>query len=171
MTAPVPGRGSRHRGGSVCRYVSPVSPFGRPSVTLQVYGTPKPKGSMRHVGHGRLVEQIDNADWRADVKGEALRLLTGNGLPVPLFPDGPVEVTVFLFVPKPKSAPKRRRTWPVTRSSGDVDKHLRLILDALTGITFADDSQVVHAAISKEYHPEVGATITVYRPLDWPGES
>lgn len=45
------------------------------------------------------------------------------------------------------SAPKR----PISRSTGDLDKLVRAVLDALTGIAFADDSEVVKIRTSKRY--------------------
>lgn len=119
------------------------------SLGFLVTGVPKPKGSLRHVGHGRMVEQIDNRPWRDAVTWHAANMLRRLGQDTFT---GPVEVTVNLAIPKPKSAPKTRRTWPITRSSGDVDKHLRLILDALVdAAVLHDDSQVVHATVSKAY--------------------
>ena len=123
-----------------------------------VLGRPRPKGSMRHVGHGRMVEQVDNADWRVDVKAAAAAAITDHGLARPVF-SGPVGVHIALAVPRPKSAPKTRRIWPVTRSSGDVDKHARLILDALTDVgVWADDAQVVHLVVYKDYADPATAT-------------
>jgi len=56
----------------------------------------------------------------------------------------------FCFV-QPPSAP--RRAYPHTRSSGDLDKLQRAVLDALTGVVYQDDSQVVRVTASKIYRP------------------
>ncbi|RZU30472.1 endodeoxyribonuclease RusA [Blastococcus saxobsidens] len=64
--------------------------------------------------------------------------------------EGPVSVAVVFTFDRPKSAPKSRRVWPVTRSSGDVDKLLRAVLDALVDAgVMRDDSQVVRLTASK----------------------
>lgn len=56
---------------------------------------------------------------------------------------------VFTF-DRPKSAPKSRRVWPVTRSSGDLDKLCRAVFDALVDAgVMRDDSQVVRLTTSK----------------------
>ena len=44
---------------------------------IDVIGRPRPKGSMRHVGQGRMVEQVDNRDWRAMVTATARANLHG----------------------------------------------------------------------------------------------
>ncbi|MDP5184783.1 RusA family crossover junction endodeoxyribonuclease [Blastococcus sp. BMG 814] len=64
--------------------------------------------------------------------------------------EGPVSVSVVFTFDPPKSAPKSRRCWPVTRSSGDLDKLCRAVFDALTDAgVWRDDSQVVRLAASK----------------------
>lgn len=50
---------------------------------------------------------------------------------------------------------------PVTRGAGDLDKLSRAVLDALTGIAYVDDSQVVDLRARKRYAIDAGATIEV----------
>lgn len=120
------------------------------TIAIVAYGQPKPKGSLRHVGNGRMVEQLVGAKpWREAIKFAALAkrpecMITG-----------PVMVWAWITVAKPASAPKRRRTWPITRSSGDIDKHARNILDALVDAAIMrDDSQVVELRMIKTYPDE-----------------
>jgi Holliday junction resolvase RusA-like endonuclease len=137
-----------------------------------VLGVPKAKGSMKHVGHGRMIEQLAGSKpWREAVKWAALEAIAareGTGEPFATL-SGPVVVDVVFSFAKPKSAPKTRRIWPTTRSSGDVDKLLRNVLDALVdAAVMGDDSQVVRAVPEKAFvgeHPAAlnvpGATIVV----------
>jgi Holliday junction resolvase RusA-like endonuclease len=70
----------------------------------------------------------------------------------------PCRVKVEFWLPRPKTV---KRAWPTAK--GDLDKHLRSIGDALTGVLFVDDGQVVVWEAVKRYcdnHP-VGAVITV----------
>lgn len=136
-----------------------------------VHGVPKPKGSMRHVGRGRMIEQLAGSKpWREAVKWAALEAVAAAGWTTLT---GPVQVDVVFSFAKPKSAPKGRRTWPITRSTGDIDKLLRNCLDALVDAgVLRDDSQVVKTVPEKGYcgeHPAgldvPGARVTV-RPLD-----
>ncbi len=64
---------------------------------------------------------------------------------------GPIRIDLHFGLPKPKSAPKRRRVWPDRRP--DLDKLTRAVLDALTHIVFSDDSQIVELSASKDYGP------------------
>lgn len=130
------------------------------TLTFRVTGTPAPKGSLRHVGNGRLVEQVKgSAPWRKAVAAAASDAADVYDV---LTLTGPVEVCVDVVVARPRSA--LRRVWPITRSSGDIDKHARNILDALVDAgVIRDDSQVVSLNVSKTYGDDgrAGAYIRV----------
>src|SRR5881392_2089938 len=98
---------------------------------LFIPGTPAPQGSKRHIGHGRMLESSAAVGpWRERVA------LAVHQQGWPLLA-GPVAVDLTFVMPRPKSAPKRS-TPPAIRRP-DLDKLERAILDALTGIAFADD--------------------------------
>jgi crossover junction endodeoxyribonuclease RusA len=107
-------------------------------------GKPYVREKSSGAAHMRFV------DWRQAVRSEAQRAIEQKGNDSGLF-EGPVSVECRFSLPKPASAPKTRRTWPLGARSGDVDKLARLVLDALTGIVFADDSHVVDLHVSKDY--------------------
>jgi Holliday junction resolvase RusA-like endonuclease len=123
------------------------------NVSFTVRGVPVPQGSKRALVHrstGRavVIEQGGqrHKDWRADVKYQAHIAMND-------WEDiltGPVGVSICFTMPKPKSAPKTRRTWPDKRP--DLDKLVRTILDAITGEVIADDAQVI-GAIPTEAFP------------------
>lgn len=133
----------------------------RPTPILDVFvaGTPKPKGSLRHVGKGRMVEQLAGSPtWRGTVREVAHGAArccadpTCGHLKAGYPNTGGVEVRAVLFFAKPKSAPKTRDILPVTRSTGDIDKHARNLLDALVDAgVLRDDSQVIDLTVSKRY--------------------
>ncbi|HEY9474350.1 MAG TPA: RusA family crossover junction endodeoxyribonuclease [Mycobacteriales bacterium] len=141
----------------------------RPGLVIIVRGQPKPKGSLRHIGHGRMKEEVKGSPaWRLAVKDAAVTAAEDAGLTEPLVCPLAVEATITVL--KPQSAPKRRETWPITRSSGDIDKHARNLLDALADAgVMRDDSQVIDLHIRKCYpgqHPDAldvrGAVIYLY---------
>lgn len=138
-----------------------------------VYGHPAPQGSKKFVGlaksgRGILVESSKKVrPWRQDVKGIALEVRAG-AAPI----DGPVRVRMIFTLPKPKSAPKRRRIWAMRLP--DLSKLARSTEDALTeaGI-WADDARVVEyerlAKVFPNEDPEAlespGVRITI-EPLE-----
>lgn len=112
------------------------------AIVIQVYGTPAPQGSKKFVGmvggHGMMVESSKKVKpWRQDVKAAALSVR--NGAP-PL--EGPVIARMVFTLPKPASAPKRKRTYPDKKP--DLSKLVRSTEDALTdaGI-WRDDARVI----------------------------
>lgn len=137
-------------------------------IMISVNGVPKTKGSMRYVG-GRMIEgNRGSKDWRALVSDAAFRAIGGNGDSVPDgYPVSGVSLhldATFRFA-RPKS---RRRGEPITRSSGDLDKLLRNVLDALQDAgVIGDDSQVTSCTASKRYvdgSTLPGATIIITTP-------
>lgn len=69
---------------------------------------------------------------------------------------GEVEIDVKLFFGIPKSISKKKRKLmedgqirPTKKP--DIDNCLKIITDALNGLAYKDDSQIVHATVSKFY--------------------
>ena len=148
-------------------------------LTIVVHGRPAPQGSKKYAGHRRnsasgrisavLVEQSKRVKpWRALVTQATRLALTDSLIREAL--DGPLEAEVIFTVRKPASAPKRRRTWPTTRDSGDLDKLLRSTFDGIAdGQAVADDSRIIRVTATKAFpgeHPEAltepGAIIRLY---------
>ncbi|MDX5526134.1 RusA family crossover junction endodeoxyribonuclease [Streptomyces sp. DE06-01C] len=149
-------------------------------LTIVVHGRPAPQGSKRYAGHrlnsasGRmsavLVEQSKRVKpWRALVTAATQQVIaTGGARYAPL--DGPLAADITFTVLKPTSAPKRRRTWPTTRHSGDLDKLLRSTFDGIAdGNGVVDDSRIIRVTATKTFpheHPEAldqpGAIIRLY---------
>ncbi|WP_051777672.1 RusA family crossover junction endodeoxyribonuclease [Streptomyces violaceorubidus] len=148
-------------------------------LTIVVNGRPAPQGSKAYKGHrtnaatGRrsavLVEQSKRVKpWRALVTRAAMDSMLDTGRTEPL--DGPLEADIVFTVLKPASAPKRRRTWPTTRHSGDVDKLIRSTFDGIAdGQAVVDDSRIIAITARKTFpgeHPEAldqpGAIIRLY---------
>ncbi|MFF1298210.1 MULTISPECIES: RusA family crossover junction endodeoxyribonuclease [unclassified Streptomyces] len=155
---------------------------------IVVYGTPAGQGQISFLGKGRGARHTNEKwlkPWRRAVI-QAARDATGahgytdwNGICLTcrvdkkqhgLHANVPTRVDITVTVPKPKTAPKRRRTWPITRYSTDIDHHARAVLDSLSesGV-IKDDSQIVDLGIRKVYPgehpdalPEPGAIIRLY---------
>lgn len=140
-------------------------------VHIRVNGRPAPQGSKRHVGNGRMIEMSKAVGpWREAVRAETrseMWILGRVGKPL----DGPVEVTILFWLPRPRSHYGTGRNQHQVKSTAprrpagrpDVDKLARAVLDGLTmGGAFADDSQVVTLTAQKRYvgsDAAVGCTI------------
>lgn len=121
------------------------------------HGKPATQGSIRSLGAGRPSVHANAKTlkpWRQTIASAAADAMTGWARL-----EGPVHVDVVFAFDLPSSAPKRRRIWPITRSSGDVDKLARALLDALqdSGV-LKDDAQVVRLVAEKTWtgeHPQL----------------
>lgn len=140
-----------------------------PKFSFTAHGVPQPKGSTksfvikRKDGKLGTATTSDNAKLRpwADTIGYVAREMVAH----PTLE--PVCVEINFWLPRPKghfgkkgllpSAPLEHTRLP------DIDKLIRGVLDALTHIVWADDSQVVSVVAGKHYCTETGpgADITV----------
>ncbi len=115
-----------------------------------ILGRPEPQGSTSSfIRNGKIATTSANKKLKPWRKTLSDAVFVESGC-VPYLGAGlePVTVTVDFFFQKPLRAPKRRRHHTV---KPDVDKLLRAVLDALTGIVYRDDAQVVDARGRKHY--------------------
>ena len=115
-----------------------------------VPGVPAPGGSKRHIGGGRIVEDCKRTKgWRACV---ALAAMQAGWRPL----EGPLSMSVVFWMPRPKGHYRKDGTlkpsapaYPTTKP--DTTKLMRSTEDALKGICWRDDAQVVEQSASKMY--------------------
>lgn len=120
-----------------------------------VYGQAEPKGSARAFvpkGWSRAVVTSANPSlkaWEQTVRDRLQRVMaeTPREILDALF-DAPVLVSLEFHLPRPKSLPKRVT---LHTKKPDVDKLARGTVDALNGVLFKDDSQVVEVRARKVY--------------------
>lgn len=134
------------------------------AITFSVIGRPAAQGSKRYLGNGVMVESSRYVHpWRADVKMAAM-----GATPLHWDKEASFSLTItFLFV-RPKGHHGSKGLKPSAPAApsgrvGDLDKLLRSTLDAMTGIVFADDCQVVTLYAAKRYAlpgEQPGALIT-----------
>jgi crossover junction endodeoxyribonuclease RusA len=129
-------------------------------VQFWVPGVPAPQGSKKHVGRGIMIESSKAlGPWRERVAMFAHQAMKQAGF-TPF--TGAVTLRSDFVLPRPKSAPKLK-VLPATKRP-DADKILRAIGDSLTGICYADDSQIVDIRGTKRvalFGEEPGCQITV----------
>jgi Holliday junction resolvase RusA-like endonuclease len=129
--------------------------------TLTVYGRAQPAGSKRaffNKASGKAIV-VDDAKgsrpWKQEVAGAALDACAGE----PILLDGPLVLVARFFLQRPKGHYRTGRNAHLLRDSApgypaskpDTTKLLRAVEDALTGVVWRDDAQVVYQVASKHY--------------------
>lgn len=138
-------------------------------ISFFVAGIPVPKGSAKafmRKGMKHPVVIQDNADkqkpWASAI-GYAAQQLGASMI------SGPVELIVDFIMPRPlghfgtgKNASNLKLSAPMHHvSKPDLDKLVRCVKDALTGVVWKDDSQVSVVRASKVYGETAGVGITI----------
>lgn len=128
-----------------------------------VAGQPVPQGSARAFvidGKAHITSTSGRAlkDWRTAIQFVAQQHFTS-------LLAGPVGVECEFVLPRPKSTPRREaRPWRTAKP--DLDKALRAVFDALTGVAYADDAQVVNVTARKvtaAVDEQMGVRVRVWR--------
>lgn len=156
---------------------------------ITVPGQPKPKGSLRCVGRPGQGHQLieDNkaaGPWRREVVG----WLKKHGADHAAIKGQPLGAEISFTVPRPKSHYRTHRNpatgvvehtttikpsyadaWPVNRGTYDVDKLLRLILDALQDAALMPDDAAVCDVTTRKRFPSLDGEIDPFDRLPWPG--
>lgn len=139
-------------------------------IEFDVPGMPIPKGSakafMRKGARFPTVIQ-DNAakqkPWASMIGLCAAQEMARTGTKLST---GAMSITVSFAMPRPKCHMNSKGNvrpnapyHPVTKP--DIDKLLRCVFDALTGIVWRDDSQVIQTVTTKQYGFNIGAKIRI----------
>ena len=121
-------------------------------ISFSCDGTPVPQGSMKVInGHILHSQGSALAVWRSTV---ALSARFAGAKPV----EGGVGSEISFRVKRPKTV---KRDYPTV--APDLDKYIRGVLDALTGIAYQDDSQVIDIKAEKVYSDTPGADIKIFQ--------
>lgn len=131
-------------------------------IQFTAYVKPEPQGSAKaFVIAGKARVTSDNTKlkpFRSEVTRCAMLACRDNGVSLPYAEKHrPVEVRLQFSLRRPESLP-RRHIMPARKP--DLDKLVRATLDALTGVLFHDDGQVVMVSATKVYSPIEGVEVT-----------
>jgi Holliday junction resolvase RusA-like endonuclease len=149
-----------------------------PSITFWIHGTPRPAGSKKGFpirrANGKIGVVIsdqtgDNGKiWRNDIR-EAYRqaLIESKLHPTgTLFGENAVVLGLAFYLPRPKKDYRSNGelkpnapVWPLR--DPDCTKLTRAIEDALNGVAWDDDNQVVRQHVSKDWARHAGAMISI----------
>jgi Holliday junction resolvase RusA-like endonuclease len=140
------------------------------ALEVVVHGRPVAQGSLvRNPGRG---VRPDNAKallpWRNAVSSAAYEAMGDRPILV-----GPVRLEVAFTFARPRGHYGTGRNARALRASApaapttnpDLDKLVRAVCDALTGVVFRDDSQVVEVEATKRYgEPAMRAYVSEWQP-------
>ena len=131
--------------------------------SMVIEGEAVPQGRPRITtagGFPRAYDPPKSRAYKAEVRAEGERF----GPPVPL--DGPVELVIVVYRGTPKSWSKRKTSAalagelkPTTKP--DLTNLVKGIEDALNGVWYVDDSQIIEEHIYKAYSDRPRAEITM----------
>lgn len=134
-------------------------------LSVRVYGDPVAQGRPRArafqvAGKTRVSVYDPNTsrDWKRTVQSQVIAARIGPPS------ENPLRVHLRFFLRRPKSLAKRVRQH-IKRP--DCDNLAKAVKDAMKGITYLDDSQVVVLLVTKEYGPEPGVDIQVSVAAPW----
>lgn len=129
-----------------------------------VDGEPVPKLRHRTTKGGHSYTPQKTATYEEIIKQEALltySCIMGFGVAIPCR----VEIKIYRAIPKSfskKRAESAEAGGIFPTSKPDVDNYAKLILDALNGIIYKDDSQVVQLSVEKWYSYNPRAEVNIY---------
>jgi crossover junction endodeoxyribonuclease RusA len=137
-------------------------------VKFFVPGRPRPQGSMKFVKSKKTGKSVPITNqkleaWRADIKHFAIETVGDR------MTRGGCSVTMIFLFARPKSHYYHRKSGDVLRDDApermlktpDIDKLIRAVLDALTGVVFTDDCEVDTIGAVKKWGAREGIEITV----------
>lgn len=122
---------------------------------IEVPGKPVGKGRPRSVFKGKHAGRIytpnETEQYEKQIAWEARAVWRGRELLT-----GPVSLVVTAFVPIPKEWSKKKRTKAISGAlrpltKPDWDNYGKVVSDALNGVIYADDKQVVDGRAIKFY--------------------
>ncbi len=140
-----------------------MNPF---SVSFTVPGVAVPKGRpkfARRCQHMTTYTPEKTASFENLVKSRSDDAMKGKGL---IMTNAPVQAVINIYLPIPKSWPKKFKEMALNGQVGvtkkpDMDNVVKALFDAMNGIVFKDDSQVVFAMVRKTYATTPYTEITI----------
>lgn len=123
-------------------------------ISFFVHGLPQRHRRRAVLRRGTIASYQDkaSADWKQTVLLQALP----HKPPVPS--EAPLSVALDFYLVRPKSLPKRVRAH--TRKP-DAENLLKNSLDALTGVVWRDDAQIIRLVVTKQYGDVPGLRVAV----------
>lgn len=129
-------------------------------ITITLQGSPKGKGRPRVTRSGVVYTPKETVEYEGRLRSQAIDAMSNRP---PL--EGPLVVTVDAFFPIARSWTKAEKAAALNGSkhhtgTPDLD-NIAKTLDALNGVVWADDRQIVQLTAMKRYgdHPALVVTV------------
>jgi Holliday junction resolvase RusA-like endonuclease len=133
------------------------------TIVFTIPGVARGKQRPRATRQGRVYTPAQTKNAEAFIRLLATQAMKG-GEPL----DGPIEATFMVSVEIPKSFSKQKhkdalegRLYPTSKP--DLDNIVKLLADALNGIVYKDDKQIVDMFVNKVYS-EHAETVVMIKP-------
>lgn len=131
-------------------------------VFFEVYGKPQGKARPRMTRSGHVYTPHETLQYEQRVRSAYQSACDCKGY----FRDEPVRVVINVFYDIPKSTPKKMlpqilRSNLLPTKKPDTDNIAKIICDALNGVAYGDDKQIVELHVYKWYTASE-ARVTVY---------
>lgn len=135
------------------------------SIQLFIPGNPVPQGRPRAYVRGKhasVYEDAKSKDWKHVIAVHARAWLLGNDIKEGDWKliDTAIKLEITFKLLRPKSVSAKKRPEPITRP--DLDNLVKAVKDALSGVLWRDDSQVIELEAKKIYNNPPGVDITVW---------
>lgn len=115
-------------------------------IKFVVCGYPVAQGRPRFYRRGMHIgvyDPVKSKSWKESVRWQGIEFMKGKNML-----NGALVVSLRFMLPRPKSLPKKV-VYHVKKP--DVDNLKKAVCDALKGICYKDDSQIIMAIVRKEY--------------------
>ncbi len=140
------------------------------TIHLFIPGNPVPQGRPRACirgKHASVYEDAKSKDWKKTIAVHARASVTedftqndsGHWNKWKLI-DTAIKLNVEFRLLRPKSVSVKKRPEPTTRP--DLDNLIKAVKDALNGVLWRDDSQIIELEAKKVYDNPPGVDITVW---------
>lgn len=132
-------------------------------IEFTITGDPQGQGRPRFARQGKFVHTYDppkSREYKAKVAQSFQQAYMGKPL------TKPVKITIRAVFGVPKSYSKARakaclegREWPTKKP--DTDNIEKGVYDALNGLAYEDDKQIVQASVYKVYGPQAKVVVSI----------
>ena len=138
-------------------------------ITFKVDGDPVGKQRARYAKRGKHVMAYTpdkTRNYESLIKEAAIQAMGSNEIL-----ETPVNLYLYIRAPIPKSLPKKRLEACLNGSEKPIKKPdasnvLKSVEDAMNGVVYKDDSQIVNIHVTKVYSSQSGIDVCVKECLD-----